>query len=223
MAIPSHLKIVFRGVFENTEEEWSFSTKWHRTVSASPDAGVNDINDAAVTNAISALIGASGTARFSSSILATEWRAYVIGTNGRMEGNPKQVLLATPVRGTNQNTFPSSTSLVITTVADNRGPARFGRFFLPGPACPLTDFRLTVAQAQAYGAVATAFVKSVSGAIDLPGTIESSAMVNASVLPAPGGTLQDVDRLEVGRVLDNLSTRRRQLDEERESAGQIDW
>lgn len=223
MAVPTHLKIVFRGIFENTEEEWSFSTKWSRQVSGGGDAGTSDINQDGVSNAISALINTQGAARFGSSTLVTEWRAYQMGTNNRMEGNPLQVTLATPARGAAANIYGSSTSLCVTLVGADRGPGRFGRFFLPSPAEPVVDFRLTLAKVTAYETAITAFLKSVSDAIDLPNTVNSSEMLNVSLLPAPGGSSQVVDHVEVGRVLDNLSTRRRQLDEERYVGGHIDW
>jgi len=223
MAVPTHFKLVFRGVFENTEEEWSFSVKYRRDVQNFPDAEVSNISDSGVTAAFTGLIGTSGTSRFSSSILATEWRAYQMGTDNRMEGNPKLVVMPGEVRGLGANTFPPQIALCVTTVADNRGPARFGRFFLPGPVAPMTDFRLTEVNATAYAEAVTVFLKAISDAIDLPNTTDSAPAVNISGLPVLTGTKQDVDHVEVGRVYDTIQSRRRQLLEERHIHGQIDW
>lgn len=223
MAVPTHFKFVFRGIFENTEEEWSFSVKYRRDVQNFPDATVEDIDDAAVTAALTALMGASGVGAFSSSILATEWRAYAQGTDNRAEGDIKKVILGTPARGGTPNKYPSQISLCVTTVADDRGPGRLGRFYLPAPTGALTDFRLTTTIATNYAVVTTAFLKAVSDAIDLPNTTDSAPAVNISGLPVLTGTKQDIDHVEVGLVLDTIQTRRRQLVEERYEHTQIDW
>lgn len=223
MIVPTHFKFVFRGVFENTEEEWSFSVKYRRDVLGLPDADVHDVNDAAVTTALSTLITTGGIGAFSSSLLATEWRLYAQGSDNHAEGDIKKVIIPTPIRGGAPNLYPSQISLCITTVSDDRGPGRLGRFYLPGPTGPLSDFRLSTATATSYATVVTAFLKGISDAIDLPGTTDSAPAVNISGLPVLTGTKQDIDHIEVGRVLDTMQSRRRQLLEERFEGGQIDW
>lgn len=221
MPVKTHLKIVFRGDFAGTPEEWSYSTKWSRAVIGGPDAGVNDINGAAVLTALQAF---HNNARFPSAVRVQEWRAYVIGTDGRMEGNPRlEDLSSAPVAGTGVVRFPPDQALCVTTEAANRGHARFGRFYLPTPSTGIagTDLRLSVADAQAWVTATTTFLKAVSDAIDIPGTIESAEMLNIS--NDATSTFQPVRNIRVGRVLDRIERRRRSLEEAYEASGTIDW
>lgn len=224
MPIPTHLKFTARGVFSSTPEEWSFGFHFSRTVAASPDAGTGDVNVSAVTTAYSAFIGSSGAA-ISSNVKLMDWRCYVIGTDGRMEGNPLVVdVSAANITGSATNKYPPQIALCATLVADNRGPARFGRFFIPGPTSPLdNDMRISNNDVTNVGTAVSALLKSISSAIDLPGTIESSAAVNVSTRGGSAGTLQNVDHVEIGRVLDTLRTRRKSMLEERHVHAQIDW
>jgi hypothetical protein len=218
----THLKIVFRGEFNGTPEEWSFSTKWTREVTAGPNAGVADISDSAVNTALTTFIN---NARFQSSVWCTSWRAYVIGTDGRMEGNPKIVEFApgAEIKGLSSTRFPTDQALCITTAGVNRGRARYGRFYLPGPSTALgTDHRLSTSAVNTWVTDTTTFLKAVSGAIDLPGTLESSEMVNIS--NDATGTSQTVDKIRVGKVYDRIERRRRQMVEDYvENATTIDW
>jgi len=66
-----------------------------------------------------------------------------------------------------------------------------------------------------------AFLKSISDAIDLGGTVQSSAMLNIS--DDATGTYQDVDHIKVGRRPDRISRRINALQEEYVEGGQIDW
>jgi hypothetical protein len=222
MTVPTHFKFTFRGVFQSTPEIWSFGVKFARNVDQGPDAGLSDINQSAVTDALRDYFAFSG-AGVSGFVLAKDWRCYVIGTNGRMEGDPLVVdVSGEGIQGAGTNRYPPQVALAITTVAPERGPARFGRWFLPGPTQGLgTDLRLTVTDAQAYGEAGAAFLKDISAAIDLPGTIASAAAVHAS--PGGGGTLQAIDHVEVGRVLDTIRTRRNSMLEAREIRAHIDW
>jgi hypothetical protein len=96
-----------------------------------------------------------------------------------------------------------------------------GRFYLPTNLALETDRRLSVTTAENAAVVIGTFLKGISGAIDLPGTVLSSSAVNVSSVGA--GLLQRVDHIEVGRVLDTLRSRRRSMLEERVVGGQIDW
>jgi hypothetical protein len=222
MTVPTHFKFTFRGKFQSTPEIWSFGVKFARDVEEGPDAGLGDIDQGAVTTALTDYFNFSG-AGVSGFVLATDWRAYVIGTDGRMEGDPLVVDVSDAgIQGHGTNRYPPQVALAITTVAPNRGPARFGRWYLPGPTQGMgTDLRLTVTDAQAYGEAAAAFLKDISDAIDLPGTVSSSAGVHAS--SGGGGTLQAIDHVEVGRVFDTTRTRRNAMLEDREVRAHIDW
>lgn len=222
MTVRTHFKIVFRGKFDGTPETWTFSTKWRRNVEEGPDAGLADINQTAVTTALSGLLN---TADFQSSVWCTGWRAYQIGTDGKMEGNPLIVDFATgsEQKGTSVARYPTDVSLCVTTEGANRGHARFGRFYLPGPSVPLgSDHRISTANADGLVTKVTAFLKGISDAIDLPGTLESSDMLNISDDLA--GTFQTVRNIRIGRVLDRIERRRRSMEEDyRVNPLPIDW
>jgi hypothetical protein len=225
VTVPKHFKFSFRGIFENTPEQWSFGCNFSTNLSQVPDPGVDDIDVSAVTTALATLIAGPSDAAISTAVKAMDWRAYLIGTNGRMEGNPLFTDVSTDdISGAAGNRYPPQVALAVTFVGDNRGPARFGRMFLPGPAEAIAnDMRLSIASATGYAAAVTAFLKAVSDSIDLTLT-ESSKGQNISSRGLGGqGTAQDIDHVEVGRVLDTLRTRRNALLEERIVGGQIDW
>jgi hypothetical protein len=225
MSVPTHFKFVFRGVFLNTPETWSFSTHMSRDNDAGLDAELTDISVESVDDALFGLIG-SGL--ISSRVEVSDWRAYKIGTNGNMEGNAPLLREFEPGEFVGQAAgvqYPPQVALVVTTVGPDRGPGRFGRFYLPGPNKPLgADARISIAHAQEYVTVATTFLKSLSDSIDLE-ALQSAEGLNISPGPpgSPTGTRQTVDHVEVGRVYDTLRNRRKSLLEERELSGHIDW
>jgi hypothetical protein len=215
------MKFVFRGVFANTPEEWSFSLKFSRDNTAGVDATVGEIADEEVTNTITGLIN---TGHFPSTVHHTEWRAYAIGPDGKMEGNPLIAVHPTPIQGAAAATpkYPTDSAVCITSEAANRGPARFGRFYLPCVAHALgTDFRLAQADAASLLVVVTDFCKNLSDTIDLEATA-SAEMLNISSVGATGAR-QTVRNLRLGRVLDRIERRRRSMDEAYEETGVIDW
>lgn len=224
MGTPKHLKIVFRGTFGTSKEEWSFGTHWSCTRVSSPDAGVDDIDGGKVDDAVAALMGIQGNLHFPADTKATEWRAYVIGPLGTMVGNPRRRIFPTPIPGMGATTYPPQVALVVSTIANNRGPGRKGRFYLPAPSNEIdSDMRLSATTTGAAKDAVTTFVKAVSDAIDIPLDVTSSTMLNISGAPAPSGSSQVVDHIEVGRVLDTLRSRRKSLLEEYVVGGHIDW
>lgn len=220
MTVPTHFKFTFRGDFKETPEHWSFGFHMSRDNPVEPDAGVEDIDVDAVTEALRTFFD-TGTSQVPNNAIATDWRAYQIGTNGRMEGNPLVVDLAGEnIDGGGGMVYPPQVCVVVTTVAVNRGAARFGRFYLPTRAAVGTDSRMSAVNAADLATAASTFMKSVSNAIDLE-DLTSSEGLNISTLN--GGTKQTIDHLEVGRALDTLRNRRKSLVEDRESTGHIDW
>lgn len=222
MAVPEHIKIVFRGVFDGTPEIWSFGTKWTSKNAGDPDAHASDVGDAGVLAALNALFGNSN---FQASAVCTGWRAYDIGSDGNMVGNPKIVeyVGAGRPKGTAAaHKYPPQIALCVTTEAEDRGPGRLGRFFLPGPSISLdTDGRLSTGGAGTYLTLVTQFLKDVSDSIDAPFTLVGSSMINVSAVGT--GTSQVVKRLRMGRVYDTLRTRRAAMDEGYIPGGDIDW
>lgn len=223
VTVPTHFRFSIRGIFGDTPEGWNYGFHFNRSVAASADAGLSDIDEAAVSSALATF---HAQTFFSMLSILTEWRAYVIGTNGKMEGNgPLLHEYGTPVPGGSSGSFfPPQVALAVTTVADNRGPAERGRFYLPGVRLtPAADMRISEAEADTITDATVDMLKGISAAIDMPATIESSAAANVSGLPVGTGTKQDIDHLETGRVYDTIRSRRRSLLEERFVGGQIDW
>jgi hypothetical protein len=219
--VHKHFRIVFRGVFVGTPEIWSFSTKWRNVQDSGPDADLSDISDEQVTNAIGTYINSSD---FQTIVRATEWRAYLIGTDGKMDGDPKIVVLDTPgPTGTGSaRAYPTDVALCVTTVADHRGHGRYGRFYVPGPHAELGSDRLiALSWLEPFLAHTQTFLESISSAIDLPDSLASSGMQNISNDAA--STQQGVDHLKVGRVLDHISRRRSAMLEDYLEGPQIDW
>lgn len=222
--VPTHFKFTFRGHFEGAPEFWSFGCHFNRNVEEGPDAGLDDIDESAVTTAIATLMGATSMGTVTR---LDDWRAYVIGTNGRMEGDAPLMHIVdpgSPIAGTGGQNFPAQVACVVSKVGEHRGPGQFGRMYLPCLGLNLsTGGRLTAAVALSVAQATSAFLKDISDAIDLPGSLGSSACVNVSVLPTGSGTLQAVDHVRVGRVLDTMTSRRTSLDEDYQEDSHIDW
>lgn len=221
MAYVPHLRFTFRGDFVGTPEQFSFGFHMSRQETGQPDATVDDINTGAVTSALTAF-WQQGDPAIPTNAKLTDWRAYNIDNTGHMEGNPLLVdVSAANITGGQTIKFPPQVALVITTVGANRGPARFGRFYLPTAATMDATMRMSVSSATAAADSCTAFMKAVSDAVDIPLRISGVDGINVSGIGA--GTNQVIDHLEVGRALDTLRNRRKSLLEERHVHGHIDW
>lgn len=221
MAYVPHFRFTVRGDFTGTPEHFSFGFHMQSQVESFPDADLVDIDESAVTAAVTAF-WQSGSPAIGTNAKLTDWRAYKIGTDGRMVGNPLlHDMSAANVAGGQTVRYPPQIALVMTTVGANRGPGRFGRFYLPTAVQLDADMRISVSSATAAADSATAFLKAVSDAIDLPDTTLSAAGLNVSGIGA--GTNQQIDHLECGRALDTLRNRRKSLLEDRHVHGHIDW
>lgn len=222
MATPKHMRIVFRGTIVGTPEIWSISLKFDTDTPLGPDANVGDVQADGVRDACEAFFN---NARFTSALQLEEWRAYVIESDGEAHDNVRQELFETGdfIRGTAGIWHVPQVAVVITSVAENRGPARYGRFYLPqvafGPDA--TDHRLSVTNATGLVEAASTFCKSVSGAIDALGVSTNRPLVNISTIGT--GTKQVVEHLNCGRVFDTQRRRRNAMLEEPVSTGHIDW
>jgi hypothetical protein len=212
MSYLPHCRIVIRGFFINTPEEWSFSTKWLKHYSDLNDLDINNIDESGMLGAVTTLI-ASGL--FNNRVQCSGWRAYDIGSDGNMVGNPRVVEIptASQPKGTGPLLYPPQASLTVTLEGENRGPARFGRFYLPGPAHALgTDLRLSTVSQTSYLNAAGAFLTDMADAIDIPGGVTRAELINVSGID--GGHQQNVVKVRMGRVLDTIRRRRTSLLEE---------
>ena len=221
MPVPKHMRIVFRGEFTGSPETWSFSQKFTSTLTGSFDADASDVHLDQCGEAFDAYFH-QAAAQWPSSAKLTDIRAYKIGTNGKTEGDPNILdVSALDYRGASQVVYPPQVCLVMTHVAEHRGPARFGRVFLPTSAPVGADFRISPTVADNIRQQYVEFAKDVSDAVDLELAV-SADMLNISSI-GPEGASQAVHHVEVGLALDTLRSRRRALLEERRASGQIDW
>jgi hypothetical protein len=221
MTVLPHFRFTVRGEFTGTPEEWSFGFHFGSNVDLGPDASVDDIHADQVTTALTSFIP-GGDLGMPTNAKVNDWRAYKIKADGNMEGEPLQVdLSGTGLTGGVSPKYPPQIACVVTTVAATRGPARFGRFYLP-TGLPLgTDRRVSVVDVTAVATAATAMMKAISDAIDFPLSLDGASGINVSELG--GGVNKEIDHLEVGRVLDTLRNRRKSMVEERHIHGHIDW
>lgn len=215
MPVPRHVRISFRGRLNNTPEIWSHSHNLNRPAAAVgfdlTHINLDDLAAAWTTMAATCL---------DSFVHLTDVRVYAIGTNGRMEGNPHYREYATadePKGGGSGQAFPPQIALCVTTEAPNRGPARFGRYYLPLPAVSLeSDLRISEARAtQILGAQRT-FLLALRDAYGTPAAPDVIDLppVNVSTLGGGGaGSQQNITRVRVGRVLDTIRRRRNAMDE----------
>jgi hypothetical protein len=224
MTVPSHFKFTFRGHFEDSPEFWSFGCFFSRNVTGGQDAELDNISESGVTAAIATFMA---NAMMATVTRLDDWRAYVIGTNGKMQGNAPLLHLVdpgSPIAGAGGLSHPYQVAVVATRVAANRGPAHLGRMYLPCLAAPLsTGGRMTAATALSLAQATSAFLKDISDAIDLPLDQGSSAGLNISKQPVVTGTKQEVDHIRVGRAFDTMQSRRTNLDEDYQEDTHIDW
>lgn len=222
-AVPVHFKHTVRGKFLGSSEIWSYGLHYRRDVLGS-DAHLSDISESGVSSALATFFA---NMPFSSQVEVTDWRFYEIGPDGKMEGDGPLLheYAAGELKGVGTRVLPPQVALVVSKVADHRGPAQFGRFYLPasGVTVQTSDGRVAPTQADAWMTLCNNYLKGISDAIDLPGTIESSPCLNISSRGGTGGTKQDVDHLRIGLALDTLRTRRNALAEDYREGGQIDW
>lgn len=224
MSVPSHFRFTFRGDFNGTPEHWSFGCHFTRTISGGPDAHTGDINRGGVT---AALQGLFQELSLSSITECTDWRAYEIATNGKVEPDSDillEELAPNTCKGSTSPRYPLQVTAAATLVADNRGPAHLGRFFLPGITQAVqSDMRWTATEALAMAVGVRNFLKGISDSIDAPLSFASAQAVNVSPRGGPNGTIQNVDHVEFGRRPDILRSRAASLLEERAVGAQIDW
>lgn len=221
--VKTHFRISVRGIFVGTPEIWQYGLKYERDLAGGADTTLSDVSASAVETALKTFHGQSF---FCSTTRLTEFRVYQIGTDGLMEGNGPllNVLASAQNGGGSAFVFPPSIACVVTLVSNNRGPAKFGRVYLPGPSAGIsTDGRMSTATAGTIGTAFSTMLDSVGHAIDAPGTTQQTYAVNISDRPIGTGTKQQVDHVEVGRVLDNLRTRRNAMVEAREIMPPISW
>lgn len=225
MPIPTHFKFTVRGTFDSSPETWVTGFHVTRANAGEADAGYDDIDEGAVTDAVTGFFGGS---TFCANAKVSDWRAYVIGTDGKMEGDAPLLhdfVGAGPSGSAGAWKYPAQVACVVSLISEHRGAAKRGRMYLPAPAAPLASGgRISTGDSDSIREATTTFLKAVADAVDLE-VLTQAAVCNVSKGP-PGsttGTLQEVDHLEVGRVYDTIRSRRRSMIEGYSVGGHIDW
>lgn len=209
MPYPVHNRLVVRGKFNATPEIWSYSLKFNSQIPVGFDVKPQDWNASAVTAAINAF---HNTAQFGSSTEVWGWRGYQIGSDGNLIGNNLKIVeYSSAVAGTSANILPTQVACVVSLQADDRGPARLGRAFLPGPASNLStsDRRITVAYTTALLSTFKTMIEALKNAMYTDPLIIGESLVNVS--PSGSGVMQNVTKYRCGRVYDTVRTRRNKM------------
>jgi hypothetical protein len=138
-------------------------------------------------------------------------KVCVIGTDGRMEGDPYQKLSTgtAPVGVGTTNQHPLQTSLALTLVCGAAGKGRLGRIFLPPISFVLdSGGLLTSSQHGAIFAPLQTLMAALSAHVD------TGLDLHLAVAGTTGtGTLRPVTSLRLGKAPDTQRRRRRNLDE----------
>lgn len=211
MPYPKHNRFVVRGVFGDSPETWTYGLHFPSAFPTVLDILPGDWNQSAVTNAVNTF---HGQAYFATSTKVTGWRGYQIGGDGRTIGNNLKVVeYDTPVGGAGTTKYPPQVALALSLRADNRGPARNGRCYLPGLVIAVDAGTFQIASAQCDNVLSgfKTFIESLMDAM-YPIGITGESLVNVS--KAGEGVMQDVSLYRCGRIYDTMRSRRRSLSED---------
>lgn len=210
MTTPKHNRFVVRGIFGTTDEIWSYSLKFTSVVTAGSDVLPQDWNASAVTAAVNAFHSSS---MFHTGCKVVGWRGYQIGADGNTTddgNNLKRNDYATPVAGTGSNIHPPQIALVVSTIGASRGPAQFGRAYMPGISQSVDANTQTISPGAALslGGQFKTLVEALKNAM-YPVTVVGESLINVSSIGT--GHTQDVKTYRVGRVFDTMRSRRNKL------------
>ena len=217
---PRHIKVVIRGIHVGTPETWSYSFHLWPYENILPEI-IETVQfhaeDLDASTVAAALVAFHASANFATTSQVTDWRAYDIGTNGRMVGNPSIYTWSgtSGPKGTTTYKFPPQVALVATLEAEDRGLARFGRCYLPTPSLALSgDLKISSVDAAAVATGFKTMLRAIQDAV--PGAIPAK-LVNVSGRATAGQTdHQFVKWIKVGRVLDTVRSRRTAMVEDRQ-------
>jgi hypothetical protein len=138
-------------------------------------------------------------------------RVYNIDTEGHAVDDTV-ISEGTPVSGTTtQDRHPWQCSTVLTLEAGTRGQGRFGRIFLPPQGIEIKSDGLMdpSASAAAWGSAQT-----LLAALSNRPTIDAGWGLVVAGRTGTSGTLREVTRIRMGRVMDTQRRRRRSLKEQ---------
>jgi len=223
MPWPKHNKLVIKGVYGTSLETWSYSLKFKQVFGTDFDVTVDEWDKAGVSSAVVTWHSA-GWANPAAKL--TGWHGYSMDAENHADLNKLVQHTYSPAISPPQGgvVHPFQCSVVIGLESLDRSPrapgkkdpARFGRVYLPGPGFAIEqDGRFPSSQALQLAENFRTLVESLKNAM-YPSLVTDEEMVLVSPFPigSPAGTEKRVDRYRVGRVVDTMQSRRRQLVED---------
>lgn len=212
MAYIPHYRATFKGDFRSAPtaepfEQWNFSIALKSGGSLSTSSMQDKANDLAddLNGLRTAMVSS-----WASNTFVSEVRLDSVGADGKITRDPVFAQVGTNgVAGGGTPKLPPSCAVVITLDTRVRGRSRFGRFYLPllGIQANADGVMPSTDQTNILNAAQT-FVNNVSNA---PGSDDGFGVVVASGVGE--GSLNEVQAIRVGRVIDTMRSRRRSMDE----------
>lgn len=212
MGYVPHWRATFKGSFRASGagegyEQWNTSIAFNYGLNQFAGVGQEKAED--LRDDFIALMAAM-PGFFASNTYLDEVRLDSIGADGKID----QDAVFAPVAGGGQAggapaVLPPSCAVVLTLDTKTRGRSRFGRMYLPLLATPVTDAGvMSESNAQFILGACRTFVNNVSNS---PGL---DAGFGAAVASGVGsGSLDPIQEIRIGRVIDTMRSRRRSMDE----------
>lgn len=149
-----------------------------------------------------------------------------IGADGRyVDATTHEYVYPTPVPGATGSFYPPQLTLVASLRSSvERGPANRGRIYLPPTTSAGTvanDGRTSVVNATNQATAVRRLLVDLNAAINLWDGGGSASPVAGIASNVGAGTFRIISRVEVGRVVDTIRTRRNALDEDYQAAAAL--
>lgn len=218
MAYLPHHRVTFKGEFKTSLLAEPYET-WNTSLAFRGGEGLLAADRQSLVNDLAAdfktFLQANASTGMSTSTYFTECRLDAIGTDGKIT---QDAVLANETVGWGGNgggvLVPPQCALVLTLDTGVRGRSRFGRMYLPFQALTLgLDGRITEASQQNILTTAATFINNASNAVGIDLGWEACVASNVG-----SGSLNRVQAVRVGRVVDTMRSRRRSMDEAYKSA-----
>jgi hypothetical protein len=210
---PAHQLVTFSGTLGPAAapiEQWSFGVRF----------ASNRFNTAsdAVVGALAAAWGAAGSMQtiHNNTVNLTKVRVAQVDATGHVEQgtsgafNQRDWVGVSPGGATGSTVYPPQCAVVASLISARAGATGKGRIFLPVTVKPLvaTDLRMSITDAQSI-ADATKVFLNLLVAVDPSSPVQTKGPVVAS----SKGYLSPVLSVRVGRTIDTMRSRRRDIPE----------
>lgn len=216
MPYATHLRLTMRGEVRNE------GTKVEEFIYGLNLAGggplLDEFNQDALNDLAADAVAFHGrpTSYIDPAAVLTEVKLARIGPDGKYTDDPFVVAVSQAGSGQSLHRHPFQVSLAVSLDTEKRGPRGRGRFYMPMPTMPVAaDGTVATVLAEEVRDSAKTFIDAVNNS---PGFDLTDTRV---VVASSFGTNSPVTEVRVGRVLDTIRTRRRQLSEKYSAPAQI--